>query len=249
MNNQNVVELGNSVISMDNRDDLSFIHLPLQVGAVGDEVAVIIDGASLSVITRQIIKGSIDYKKLMQVFTANFPCLRSVNFLITEFLSKEDPNNSGREFKQGYSQIRSLLDWMRKNRYTVISRTAMMDGPEGSFPNNINTEDQMDVDITTALYKAARYANHIVFLGSSKKYCAPLRDLREQGKTITVMGARRPEGVVSVKNVKYTSDELREIDNFVDLQDPFFQCILKPPNPKRFSETRAVTTTSDESTD
>lgn len=194
-----------------------------RVGRQDDDVAVIIDGGNISYMTRKLLGANIDYSKLSKILNANLAGIRSMTYVVPEILTRDEdkiPSTVNRDYsKHGYSQIRGLLRWLEYNRYTVISRQIVQHEDHEGAGQQKNFA--MDVEITMALYQASRYVKHIVFIGSSAKYAPVLRDLRNLGMTITVMGVKKPDNSRTI-NMFYTADELRTIDNFIDLSHPFF---------------------------
>jgi uncharacterized LabA/DUF88 family protein len=185
------------------------LYKPFHIGMENDPVAVIIDGANFYHFTREL-DINIDFNALSMVLDANFPNLRGKYYITSEHIKKADSDR----FTEGRSYLRPLLDFLRFNRYTVISRTIEISDENEKY----KVDSSMDVEIVTQLFKVASWAKHIVFIGSSKKFALPLKELKEKGISITVV-ATTHAGNRSV------ADELRRIDNFVDIDDPFFSVI------------------------
>jgi hypothetical protein len=196
--------------NMNNTSNEDLIYNGFQIGHTTDAVAVIIDGANFFHYTK-MLGIRIDYKILDAILYANFPGLKMKCYITGEHF-KQNKKDGSRSFTSGYSSLRSMLDFLSFNRYTVITRP--IDVREATTETNINSA--MDVEIVTTLYQCAEWADHIVFFGSSRKFVLPLSDLHtRKGKIITIVSSNK-EGSA------FVSDELRRIDNYVDIGDQFF---------------------------
>ena len=203
---------GNYEDNVDDMKDSMFVYNKLQIGSEDDPTAVVIDGQSTFNCTKLISQTwengkrySLDFKAVDRLIYVNLPNCRSKVYIVCETIKQLNEDNSRTE---GHSTVRTLIDFLSYNRYTVISRKVHIDNDtQKSF------DTSMDVEITSALFKAAEYAKHIVFFGSSKKFVEPLKYLHSKGITITVVSS------INTASPNFMADELRKIDNFIDLAD------------------------------
>lgn len=213
-----------------------YLHSSLQKGPENESIAVVIDGTNLFYLSKLIQsecvdhKFSIDFDKLAKLLSANFPNLRRKWYVTSQIFRKSstEPN------KDAFSPIRALLDFLSYNSYDVVTRDITIIDNGESDNRSMTHPPSLDVDITTCLFKAANIADHIIFIGSDKRYATPLRELREMNKSVTVIS-------VYIENKKGVADELRKIDNFVNIANQWFIDRLNTNNeealPRSFEKT------------
>ncbi len=206
-NNEGVQNMSYPQRKIDTMNPRELIYNKFQVGIDSDPVAVIFDGANFYHFAREM-GINIDFDAVSKILYANFPCLRNMYYITSEYLIY-DP--SDHQYPEGRSQLRPLLDFLRYNRYSVITRLIEKN-------ENYPVDNSMDVEIVSTLYQVAKWAKHIVFFGSSRKFETPLKDIKNSGVTITVVSSTNAGN-------KSVADELRKIDNFVDINDSFFELI------------------------
>jgi uncharacterized LabA/DUF88 family protein len=209
--------MDNNIVDIDDIDSKDLIYPGFQVGLDTDPVAVIIDGVNFYHLTRNL-GINVDYKALSKVLYANFPNLRSKYYITSEHI-KSNQDFTSERYREGHSPLRALIDHLKYSRWTVITRQVQVNDEDK------NHASSMDVEIVCQLFQVAEWAKHIVFFGGSKKFAMPLRILKEKGITITVVATQNIQ-------IRYVADELRKIDNYVDIGDDFFINLINNHNRK-----------------
>ena len=213
----------NSKISSPNFDPdnlENYMHDDFQIGKEDESVALVIDGSSAYRLGKAMEyslgnrKFSLDYDGLNKIVEANFTNCTRKWFIASQVITRGNA-----EEPQGYSPIRSMLDWLQYHNYIVVTRDSYVDAPIENDHSDRNKpyHPPLDVDITTCLFRASRVANRIIFFGSDAKYEPALKTLRDEfGKHIVVVSATFSNGR------KFVADELRKVGNFVDINDSWY---------------------------
>lgn len=124
---------------------------------------------------------------------------------------------------KGEDKIHQMIDWINYNGYVVVSKLMQTydNGPvhcpecNAYIGSGIRNKGNMDVEIAGAIFKASRWANHIVLFSGDGDFKDAIEDAQQHGVKITVVSALKVSGSPMI------SDALRRQANvFLDLADP-----------------------------
>jgi uncharacterized LabA/DUF88 family protein len=161
-----------------------------------DRVAVFIDGANLYQSARAL-GFDIDYKRLLQVFSADCRFLRA--YYYTALLDEQE-----------YSPIRPLVDWLDYNGYTMVTKPLKEFRPGAGGRKH---KGNMDVEIAVDVMEVAALVDHIVLFSGDGDFRRLVEAVQRRGVRVTVVSTIRTQPPM-------VADELRrQADFFLDLAE------------------------------
>jgi uncharacterized LabA/DUF88 family protein len=162
----------------------------------GERIGLFIDGANLHAAARSL-GFDIDYKQLLNIFKKEGKLIRALYY--TAIL--EDQKNS---------PIRSLVDWLDYNGYTMITKPAKeYIDPAG----HRKTKGNMDIEISIDAMEMCEQMDHIVLFSGDGDFRRLVEAIQRRGTRVTVISTVR-------SNPPLAADELRrQADVFIELED------------------------------
>jgi len=161
-----------------------------------NKVALFIDGANCYG-TAKALGFDIDYRRLLNEFQSRGTLVRA--FYYTAIV--ED---------QGYSSVRSLLDWLDYNGFTVVTK-ASKEYVDGTGHRKI--KGNMDVELAIDAMELAEHVDEMVLFSGDGDFRSLVEAVQRRGVRVTVVStiATQPPMI---------ADELRrQADDFIDLKE------------------------------
>jgi len=161
-----------------------------------ERIGIFIDGANLHSAARSL-GFDIDYKRLLKIFKETGKLIRV--FYYTALV--ED---------QKSSPIRSLVDWLDYNGYTLITKPAKeYIDPSGQR----KIKGNMDIEISIDAIETCEQMDHIVLFSGDGDFRRLVEALQRRGKRVTIVSTLCTKPPLA-------ADELRrQADNFIELND------------------------------
>ena len=183
-----------------------------------ERIGLFIDGANLHATARSL-GFDIDYKQLLSIFKKEGKLIRA--FYYTALV--EDQKNS---------PIRSLVDWLDYNGYTLITKPTK---EQIDSTGQRKIKGNMDVEICVDSIEICEQLDHIVLFSGDGDFRRLIENLQRRGKRVTIISTLQ-------SNPPLAADELRrQADIFIDLEE--LKDRIKrssneqnddhPPNPKK----------------
>ncbi len=161
-----------------------------------ERIGIFIDGANLHSAARSL-GFDIDYKRLLKIFKETGKLIRV--FYYTALV--ED---------QKSSPIRSLVDWLDYNGYTLITKPAK-EYIDSSGQRKI--KGNMDIEISIDAIETCEQMDHIVLFSGDGDFRRLVEALQRRGKRVTIVSTLCTKPPLA-------ADELRrQADNFIELND------------------------------
>jgi len=161
-----------------------------------DKIALFIDGANFNA-TAKTLGFNVDFKRLLKEFHSRGTLLRAFYYTATI----EDKE---------YSPIRSLIDWLDHNGYTVVTKVAK----EFIDPSGRRTvKDHMDIELVVSAMELAEHIDQMVLFSGNGAFRSLVKAMQRRGVRVTVVSTiwSQPPMI---------ADELRrQADVFVDLME------------------------------
>ena len=161
-----------------------------------ERIALFIDGSNLYTVARAL-GFDIDYKNLLEVFSERGRMIRA--FYYTALIADQE-----------YSPIRSLVDWLDYNGYTMITKpTKEFTDPAG----HRKIKGNMDMELAIDAMQMAPHLDHIYLFSGDGDFRRLVEALQRKGVRVTA--------VSSIKtNPSMIAGELRrQADEFIELAD------------------------------
>lgn len=161
-----------------------------------ERIGLFIDGANLHAAARSL-GFDIDYKQLLKIFKKEGKLIRALYYTALV----EDQKNS---------PIRSLVDWLDYNGYTLITKPAKeYIDPAG----NRKIKGNMDIEISIDAIEMCEQMDHIVLFSGDGDFRRLVEAIQRRGTRVTVISTVR-------SNPPLAADELRrQADVFIELED------------------------------
>lgn len=161
-----------------------------------ERVGVFIDGANLYA-TARTLGFDVDYKRLLQLFTANCYLVRA--FYYTALVEDQE-----------YSPIRPLVDWLDYNGYTMVTKPTK-EFTDASGRRKI--KGNMDIELAIDMLEMADRLGHIVLFSGDGDFRRLVEAVQRKGVRVTLVSTVKSQPSM-------VADELRrQADRFVDLAD------------------------------
>lgn len=161
-----------------------------------ERIALFIDGANLYATARSL-GFDIDYKKLLQLFSAKGQLIRALYYTALA----ED---------QEYSSIRPLVDWLDYNGYTMVTK------PTKEFTDSSGRrkiKGNMDIELAVDAMELAEHLDHLVIFSGDGDFRSLVEALQHKGRRVSVVSTLTTQPPM-------IADELRrQADQFIDLAD------------------------------
>lgn len=161
-----------------------------------ERIGLFIDGSNLYAVARAL-GFEIDYKNLLEMFSERGRMIRA--FYYTALIEDQE-----------YSPIRSLVDWLDYNGYTMITKpTKEFTDPAG----HRKIKGNMDMELAIDAIEMAPHLDHIYLFSGDGDFRRLVEALQRKGLRVTA--------VSSIKtNPSMIADELRrQADEFIELAD------------------------------
>ena len=159
-------------------------------------IALFIDGANLSA-SAQALTFEIDYKRLLDLFKEKGRMIRAIYY--TAIVEEQER-----------PAIRSLVDWLEYNGYTVVTK------PAKKFTDsdgNLTIKGNMDVELAVDAIELCEHLDHIFLFSGDGDFRCLVEALQKRGTAVTVVSTLK-------NNPPMLADELRrQADNFIELRD------------------------------
>jgi len=159
-------------------------------------IALFIDGPDL-IATAQVLGFEIDYKRLLNEFQSQATLLRA--FYFTPII--EDPE---------YSSLRSFIDWLDYNGYTVVTKTAKefieTDGRR-------KVKRNMGIEIAVHAMELAEHVDQIVLFSGAANFRSLVQALQRRGVRVIVISTVFGEPPIIASELR------RQADIFIDLAE------------------------------
>ena len=170
--------------------DMSMVEFP------AERIALFIDGSNLYTAARAL-GFDIDYKNLLEVFSERGRMIRA--FYYTALIEDQE-----------YSPIRSLVDWLDYNGYTMVTK------PTKEFTDlagRRKIKGNMDMELAIDAMEMASHLDHIYLFSGDGDFRRLVEAVQRKGVRVTA--------VSSIKtNPSMIADELRrQTDEFIELAD------------------------------
>ena len=161
-----------------------------------ERIGLFIDGANLHAAARSL-GFDIDYKQLLNIFKKEGQLIRAHYYTAT----LEDQKNS---------PIRSLVDWLDYNGYSMITKPAKeYIDPAG----HRKIKGNMDIEIAIDAIEMCEHLDHIVLFSGDGDFRRLVEAIQRRGTRVTVVSTVR-------SNPPLAADELRrQADVFIELED------------------------------
>ena len=161
-----------------------------------DRVGLFIDGSNLHAAAKAL-GFDIDYKSLLRFFRSKGRLVRAYYYTA---LMEDDEK----------SPIRSLVNWLEYNGYTIVSKPAKefldADG-RGRIKGN------MDIELAVDMMKMAKHLDHILLFSGDGDFRSLVEAVQYTGTCVTVISTIKSQPPM-------IADELRrQSDYFIDLKD------------------------------
>jgi uncharacterized LabA/DUF88 family protein len=152
------------------------------------KIALFIDGFNLYA-TAKTLGFGIDYKRLLQEFQSRGTLLRA--FYYTVIMGDQD-----------HPSIRSLIDWLDYNGYTVVTKvTDEFIDASGRY----KVKDSTNVELAVDAMQLAEHVDQIVLFSGNGDFRSLVEAVQRRGVRVTVIST-------------FSADELRrQADAFIDL--------------------------------
>ncbi len=161
-----------------------------------ERIALFIDGSNLYAAARAL-GFDIDYKRLLEVFSAKGRLLRA--YYYTALMEDQE-----------YSPIRPLVDWLDYNGYTMVTK------PTKEFTDATGRrkiKGNMDMELAIDMLEMAEHLDHIVLFSGDGDFRRLVEAVQRRGVRVTVVSTYR-------SSPPMVADELRrQADMFIELQD------------------------------
>jgi uncharacterized LabA/DUF88 family protein len=159
-----------------------------------DKIALFIDGANFNA-TAKTLDFNVDFKRLLKEFQSRGTLLRAFYYTATI----EDKE---------YSPVRSLIDWLDHNGYTVVTKVTK----EFIDPSGRRTvKGHMDIELVVGAMELAEHIDQMVLFSGNGAFRSLVKAMQRRGVRVTVVSTiwSQPPMI---------ADELRrQADVFVDL--------------------------------
>jgi uncharacterized LabA/DUF88 family protein len=158
-----------------------------------ERLAVFIDGASLSMAVTAL-DFDVDFRRFSRLFQENSNLIRIYFYAMV-------PNEN--------ASIRTLIDWLDYNDYTVAAKTGrtLLD----DAGKRRNTGD-FAVDLAVDALRLARTIDHVTIVSGNSRYRPLVAGLQQMGCRVSVVSTLRPQPLID-------EDLRRQADQFIDLAD------------------------------
>jgi uncharacterized LabA/DUF88 family protein len=160
------------------------------------KIAIFIDGANLYA-TAKTLGFDIDYKRLLEEFQSRGTLLRA--FYNTAIIEDQE-----------YSSLRSLIDWLDYNGFTVVTKATkeFID-----VNGRRKVKGNMDIELAVDAMKLAEHIDEMVLFSGDGDFRSLVEAIQSHGVRVTVISSMttRPPMI---------ADELRrQADVFTDLTE------------------------------
>jgi uncharacterized LabA/DUF88 family protein len=161
-----------------------------------ERIGLFIDGANLHAAARSL-GFDIDYKQLLNIFKKEGKLIRALYYTAI----MEDQKNS---------PIRSLVDWLDYNGYTMITKPAK---EYIDAAGHRKIKGNMDIEISIDAIEMCEQMDHIVLFSGDGDFRRLVEAIQRRGTRVTVISTVR-------SNPPLAADELRrQADVFIELED------------------------------
>ena len=152
----------------------------------------------------------IDFKRLLMLFRQRTRLVRALYYTVEA---------------EG-SSVRSLLDWLDYNGYTVVTKPAK----EFTDSTSRRGRGNMDVELTVDALLLAEQLDHVVLFSGDAAFVRLVAGLQQRGKRVSVVSSL-------VSQPPLVADELRrQADQFIELVE--LQPIISMSGPRNSSQGR-----------
>ncbi len=161
-----------------------------------ERIGLFIDGANLHAAARSL-GFDIDYKQLLKIFKKEGKLIRAMYYTALV----EDQKNS---------PIRSLVDWLDYNGFTMVTKPAKeYTDPTGQR----KIKGNMDIEISIDVIEMCEQMDHVVLFSGDGDFRRLVEAVQRRGTRVTIISTVR-------SNPPLAADELRrQADVFVELED------------------------------
>ena len=161
-----------------------------------ERIGLFIDGANLHAAARSL-GFDIDYKQLLNIFKNQGKLIRALYYTALMEDQKSSP-------------IRSLVDWLDYNGYTMVTKPAKeYTDPAG----NRKIKGNMDIEISVDAIEMCEQMDHIVLFSGDGDFRRLVEAVQRRGTRVTVISTVRSHPPMA-------ADELRrQADVFIELED------------------------------
>ena len=161
-----------------------------------EKIGLFIDGANLHAAARSL-NFDIDYRKLLNVFKNEGKLIRALYYTALV----EDQKNS---------PIRSLVDWLDYNGYTMITKPAK---EYTDSSGNRKIKGNMDIEISVDAIEMCDKLDHLVLFSGDGDFRRLVEAIQRRGTRVTVISTVHSHPPLA-------ADELRrQADFFIELDD------------------------------
>jgi len=161
-----------------------------------ERLALFIDGSNLYSAARAL-KFDIDYKRLLELFTAKSRLIRA--YYYTALIEDQD-----------HSPIRPLADWLAYNGYALVSKLAKEFTDQ---TGRVKIKGNMDVELAVDAMEMRDNIDHAIIFSGDGDFQSLVAAVQRKGVRVTIVSTLRSQPPM-------VADELRrQADNFIDLAD------------------------------
>ena len=174
-----------------------------------ERLALFIDGSNLYAAAKALAF-DIDYKLLRKEFMQRGKLLRA--FYYTALLENDD-----------YSPIRSLVDWLHYNGFTMVTK------PAKEFVDSQGrrkVKGNMDIELAVDAMEIAPHVDHIVLFSGDGDFRPLVAALQRKGVRVSVVSTIRSQPPMIADDLR------RQADNFIEL-DELKDVVGRPPREPR----------------
>lgn len=159
-----------------------------------DKIALFIDGANLHV-TCKALGFDIDYRRLLGEFQSRGTVLRA--FYYTTIIEEQE-----------CSSIRSLVDWLDYNGYTVVTKPTK-ETIDASGYRKVN--GNMDIELAVDAMELAEHIDQMVLFSGDGDFRSLVEALQRRGVRVTVVST------IASQRPMIAAELRRQADVFIDL--------------------------------
>jgi uncharacterized LabA/DUF88 family protein len=159
-----------------------------------NRLALLIDGQNLHA-TAKTLGFEIDFKRLLAEFQGRGTLLRAIYY-------------SAIQDNTRFSGVRSLLDWLDYNGYTVVTK-ATKEFIDASGRRKV--KDKMGVELAVDAMQLAQHVDQIVLFSGDGDFCSLVEAVQRRGVRVTVVST------ISSRPPIIADDLRREAHVFTDL--------------------------------
>src|ERR1700750_202509 len=159
-----------------------------------DKIALFIDGANFNA-TAKTLDFNVDFKRLLKEFQSRGTLLRAFYYTATI----EDKE---------YSPVRSLIDWLDHNGYTVVTKVTK----EFIDPSGRRTvKGHMDIELVVGAMELAEHIDQMVLFSGNGAFRSLVKAMQRRGVRVTVVST------ISTQPPMVADELRRQAEVFLDI--------------------------------